>query len=47
MGAAQRADVRVTVLEVPSNPSGSDNVIADSELERTATCRAIPQRRRP
>jgi hypothetical protein len=42
MGAAQRADVRVTVLEVPSNPSGSDNVIADSELERTATLPSYP-----
>jgi signal transduction histidine kinase len=40
--AAQRADARVTVLEVPPNPSGSDNVIADSELERTATLPNYP-----
>jgi two-component system OmpR family sensor kinase len=41
-GAAQRADARVTVLGVPSSSSGSDFVIADSELERTAILPTYP-----
>jgi signal transduction histidine kinase len=41
-GAAQRADARVTVLGIPPGSSGSDFVIADSELERTATLPAYP-----
>ena len=41
-GAAQRADARVTVLGVPQGSSGSGFVIADSELERTATLPAYP-----
>jgi two-component system, OmpR family, sensor kinase len=41
-GAAQRAGARVTVLGVPRNPSASDFVIADSELERTAILPSYP-----
>jgi signal transduction histidine kinase len=42
MAAGQRADARVTVLRVASNSSGSDNVIADSKLERTGTAPSYP-----
>ena len=41
-GTAQRADARVTVLGVPEDPSESDFVIADSELERTAILPSYP-----
>jgi len=41
-GAAQRADARVTVLGVAQDDSGRDFVIADSELERTATLPSYP-----
>jgi two-component system, OmpR family, sensor kinase len=41
-GAAQRADARVTVLGVGPESSGSDFVIADSELERTAILPSYP-----
>ncbi|MFL5892295.1 MAG: sensor histidine kinase [Solirubrobacterales bacterium] len=41
-GAAQRADARVTVLGVPRSSSGTGFVIADSELERTATLPTYP-----
>ena len=41
-GAAQRADARVTVLGVAPGSSGSEFVIADSELERTATLPTYP-----
>jgi two-component system OmpR family sensor kinase len=40
--AAQRADARVTVLGVGSNPDGSDFVVADSEFERTAILPTYP-----
>jgi two-component system OmpR family sensor kinase len=40
--AAQRADARVTVLGVASNPDGSDFVVADSEFERTAILPTYP-----
>jgi two-component system OmpR family sensor kinase len=40
--AAQHTDARVTVLGVTPNSSGSDFVIADSELERTATLPSYP-----
>jgi signal transduction histidine kinase len=39
---AQRADARVTVLGVAPDSSGSDFVIADSELERTAILPSYP-----
>jgi signal transduction histidine kinase len=42
MGIAQRADARVTVLGVDPESSGSDFVIADSELERTAIVPSYP-----
>jgi signal transduction histidine kinase len=41
-GAAQRSDARVTVLGIGQGSSGSDFVIADSELERTATLPSYP-----
>jgi two-component system, OmpR family, sensor kinase len=41
-GTAQRADARVTVLGVAPQSSGSNFVIADSELERTATFPSYP-----
>jgi two-component system OmpR family sensor kinase len=40
--AAQRADARVTVLGVAPQSSGSEFVIADSELERTAILPTYP-----
>ena len=42
MAAGRRADARVTVLRVPSNPSESNTVIADSKGERTATAPSYP-----
>jgi two-component system OmpR family sensor kinase len=42
MGVAQRADARVTVLGVRSDAAGSDFVVADSELERTAILPSYP-----
>ena len=42
MAAGRRADARVTVLRVPSNPSESNTVIADTKLERTATAPSYP-----
>jgi two-component system OmpR family sensor kinase len=41
-GVAQRADARVTILGVRRDEVGSDFVIADSELERTATLPSYP-----
>jgi signal transduction histidine kinase len=42
MAAGPRADARVTVLRVASNPSESNKVIADSKLERTGTAPSYP-----
>jgi len=40
--AAQRADARVTILGVSPSSEGSDFVVADSELERTAILPSYP-----
>jgi len=42
MSAGQRADARLTLLRVPSNPSKPGTVIADSELDRAATVPDYP-----
>jgi hypothetical protein len=44
--AAQRADARVTVLAVSRGASGSDFVVADSQLERTAILPSLRGRER-